>query len=134
MRRITFWLWMVATALLVVFFVAPAVGWSVPWGESVDLALAYFLGPVWLLCALLHRWARDRGAQVPPVAAVREGLQGMGEIQDLAIGRSYGPLVYGSDDLAATTQTFAYRDPLDGSGVVPPAATGPGPHPRDTTR
>lgn len=49
-----------------------------------------------------------------PSQAVRPGFQGLGEVQDMYLGRSpLPPVTYGSDDRVVPTEVSTHTDPLD---------------------
>jgi hypothetical protein len=62
------------------------------------------------LVQLVRSW-RSTGH---PSKAVRPGVQGLGEVQDMYLGRSpVPPVTYGSDDGVVPMETTTRTDPLD---------------------
>lgn len=77
---------------------------------------AWFANAFWAFVAVgaVAQMIRASRSSGHPSQAVRPGLQGLGEVQDIALGRSpVPPVTYGSDDGVVPTQVSTRTDPLD---------------------
>ncbi|WP_158274485.1 hypothetical protein [Cellulomonas sp. WB94] len=92
---------------------------------------AWFGNAFWAFVVLgaiaqMIRSQRSTGHAAP---AVRPGFQGLGEVQDIALGRTpMPPVTYGSDDGVVPTEVSTRTDPLDDPvWTVGPASPSAGP-------
>jgi hypothetical protein len=90
---------------------------------------AWFGNAFWAFVALgaVAQMIRSSRSSGHPSQAVRPGLQGLGEVQDIALGRSpVPPVTYGSDDGVVPMEITSRTDPLDDPvwTVGPTAPTG----------
>ena len=77
---------------------------------------AWFANAFWAFVAVgaVAQMIRASRSSGHPSQAVRPGLQGLGEVQDIALGRSpMPPVTYGSDDGVVPTEVSTRTDPLD---------------------
>ena len=77
---------------------------------------AWFANAFWAFVAVgaVAQMIRSSRSSGHPSQAVRPGLQGLGEVQDIALGRSpMPPVTYGSDDGVVPTEISTRTDRLD---------------------
>lgn len=95
-------------------------GWANATDQAFYRPLCYFLPVAFVVLFTIQAFRGSRRSKRPRAGeSIRPAMEGLGEVQDLYLGRKPADLpVFGSPQPSVAEQVVAYRDPLEGPWLV----------------